>query len=173
MFTAVVVPDDSESESSQTPHLMKKSKIQYAGDASIETFFLIGLLAQYATITFSILHPKEVDAAIPYISTIEIEGDVVDFKEYLKSKFPKEPTSYQIINTSNNYIIDVIGLFGYSFQTKTIDIYEMIESVEKNNEPFLYSDEIISIGTQIHNMFFDNKEEVVLCSTTTLVQEMF
>ncbi|EDR29508.1 hypothetical protein EDI_349270 [Entamoeba dispar SAW760] len=173
MFTAVIIPDDSESESSQTPHYIKKNKIQYAGDASIETFFLIGLLAQHASIKFSILHPKEVDAAIPYISTIEIEGDIVDFKEYLKSKFPNEPTSYQIINTSNNYIIDIIGLFGYSFQTKTIDIYEMIESVEKNNEPFLYSDEIISIGTQIHNIFFDNKEEIILSSRTKLVKEIF
>ena len=143
------------------------------GDVSIQTFFLIGLLSQHVTVHFTVKHSPDVDAAFPHLTVINLENDAVCFDDYLKTIFTSSITPKDLILTTNNYIQDIVSLFGYSFSTEVNHLYEKIECVEKDDIPYMYHERICSIGTELHNVFYDTSSEIILNHQSPLILELF
>ena len=158
---------------SEEEKLKQKKTNETIGDVSIQTFFLIGLLSQHATIHFTVEHSPSIDAAYPHIKKIDLGNDIVVFDDYLKTIHSKSYTPKELILTTNDYFIDAIGLFGYFVRIDTNDLYDKIDSIEKDDIPFLYREDVSLIGTQLHNHFYDETNEIILNNTSSLINDLF
>ena len=85
----------------------------------------------------------------------------------------KELNEQDIIIKTNNYIVDVVTLFGYTFSVQNKKLFEKIVNIEKDEIPYLYEEEIQKIGVELYNTLFDCKSQIKLNENSSLVIDLF
>ena len=177
--SCIIEEEESEtSEEENENQIIKENEIQQEvketiGDVAIQIFFLLGMLSQKMTIHFTIHHSKEIDAAFPHIRLIDVGEDSILFDEYLQANFSKRISSKELILITNNFLLDTLSFYGYTIGIQTTSLYDKIDVIEKEEIPLIYSEQIFKIGTELHNIFYDYTNEIVLTNNSPIVHILF
>lgn len=158
---------------SEEEKLKSKKTNDTIGDVSIQVFFLLGLLSQHTTVYFTIEHSPSIDAAYPHIKKIDLGNDIVTFDSYLQTIYSRPYTPKELLLTTNAYCIDAVALFGYYLRLDPNELYDKIDSVEIDDMPYLYHEDISSIGTHLHNEFYDITTEITLNNKSSVLEDLF
>ena len=168
----IIKENEIQQEVKEKKKERKKVK-ETIGDVAIQIFFLLGMLSQKMTIHFTIHHSKEIDAAFPHIRLIDVGEDSILFDEYLQANFSKRISSKELILITNNFLLDTLSFYGYTIGIQTTSLYDKIDVIEKEEIPLIYSEQIFKIGTELHNIFYDYTNEIVLTNNSPIVHILF